>query len=229
VIVFAGAELEVPRDGLPWRGDSRINVALIAHHPRAGGNDLLLVGQNYRDERKVGTDMAGIRAVRVRPGKPPAIRPEREERLRAKGVPVEKGPTVILSKRLDDLAEGEQLFVHGRLVTDAKPLGYHARITTRLFLADDPDDVEPAGHAEEIASWKGHLSKPNGFNCLKDEGPQRSEKFGVLRVRKPAKRPLHVNLVAASGAPFDDPRPDDRLPVDAGFVEVVRYPPDWRG
>lgn len=232
VIVLAEA-YRVPAAGVEWPGASCVNVTLGAAHPKASGSgeNVVLVGENEKVP-KVDQDTGGIRVVRLRPADQAAIDPVRETKLRRKaGVPVAKRPTVMLSRKLTGVQKGEQLFVHGRLITDAGRLGYKTRITTRLFLADDPKQVEPAGHAQRIASWKGHLSKPNGFNCLSDEGPRRSEKFGVLRARESARQPVYVNLVAVSAAPDrDPPETGDDLPVERGsFLEVVRYPAELGG
>ena len=232
VIRFADVEYEVPREGLPWPGASSINLTVSCSHPEARPDEknVLLVGENEK-EKVVDQDVSGIRVVRFRPRSKDEWDAEREDKLREPGVPVAKRPVVAISKRLEDLREGEQLFVRAKLITDARPLGYHARISTRLYLADAPDALEPKGHAQEVSSWKGHLSKENGFNCAPEDGPVASEKFGVVRVLKDSREPLFVNLLATSAAPFRDPPvTDDLLPIRGdSFVEVIRYPTDQSG
>ena len=136
-----------------------------------------------------------------------------------------------MSEELRNLKQGEQLFVHGRLVTNASRLGYETRVATDLFLADSPTSLEPAGHAQSVSTWKGHLSKRNALNRLPEEGAASSEKFGVMRILKTATKPLYVNLVADSAAPFEpNPATGDRLPVGAGsFIDVIRYPANRNG
>lgn len=235
VLVVAEAEYEVPRTGLPWSGSVFINVALSAAHPKAAPGNVLLIGENEPDAPpRVDQDTGGIRAVRLSPGAQPAIPAKRERRLRRRaGVPVAKKKTVILSKKLDGLKRGEQLLVHGRLLTDAKHTGYKTRISTRMVLVDDKSEVEPAerGEAKAIASWNGHLSKENGFNCLPGEGPQPTQKYGVLRVRRDAGQPLFVNLIATSAAPGrTPPETGDDFPVETdSFLDVFRYPADLDG
>ena len=234
VLVVAEAEYEVPGTGLPWSGPVFVNVALSAAHPGAARGNVLLIGENEPDAPRVDQDTGGLRVVRLSPGAQPAVRARRERRLRRRaGVPVAKRKTVILSKKLEDLKRGEQLFVHGRLLTDAKHTGYKTRISTRMLLADDKGEVEPAegGHAKAIASWNGHISKENGFNCLPGEGPQVTRKYGVLRVRRDADQPLFVNLVATSAAPGrSPPETGDDLPVEGeSFLDVIRYPADLDG
>jgi hypothetical protein len=231
VITIAGAEYRVPRGGPPWPGPVFVNLALSAVHPRAKRGDVLLIGEN-EPEPRVDQDTGGIRVIRFGPGDEPQIPAARERRLRRRaGIPVTKTHTVLFSSRLEGLARGEQLFVRGHLVTDARHTGYATRISTEMLLADDPKQTDPGEEAKRIASWSGHLSKQNGFNCLPGEGPQHSRKFGVLRARRDAAKPLFVNLVATSSAPFADPHETgDDLPVEKGsFVEVVRYPAEMDG
>jgi hypothetical protein len=223
VVTFADAELELPAEGLPWRGPSCVNLVLGASHRRAARGDVLLIGQNEKTPVVV-QDMAGIRVVRLR-GRH-LDRPLREASCLCAGIPVAKVETVVLSHQLDDLQAGEQLFVRGNLVTDAAPLGYPARISTRLFLADSPDQAEPGGSARDIATWKGQLSKFTGFNCIPAEGPRESRKFGVVAIKRAPGRPLYANLVAVSAAPFGGAASGDQLPIDTArsFLEVTRYP-----
>jgi hypothetical protein len=153
-------------------------------------------------------------------------RPEREASCLCAGIPVAKTETVVLSHRLDDLRAGEQLLVHAKLVTDAAQLGYPARISTRLFLADSSSQVQPGGSAQQAASWKGQLSKFTGFNCIPGEGPRASQKFGVGTIKAAPGPPLYVNMVAVSAAPFGGAGGGDELPIVAGgsFLDVTRYP-----
>lgn len=231
VIVFADFGYTVPAGGIGWGGPVRVNVALSAAHPKAGPKDVLLIGQNERTP-VVGIDMAGIRAVRIRPADQPLPKAQRSSRPLVRGISTAEQRKVVFSQRLVGLRKHEQLLVKSRLVTDSASLGYPARITTRLFVADDPALTEPAadGHANSICSWKGHLSKPNGFNCLPAAGPMASQKFGVLRVLRPADRPLYVNMVAVSGDPTRRAKAGDVLPITAGsFIEVTRIDPELHG
>ena len=231
VVVFPKGELKVPRRGLPWGGASHVNLVLGASHRRAAGGDLLLVGQNEKTPVVV-QDMAGIRVVRLRPGNQPERAATRDANCRVAGIPVAKRQTLVFSHRLDDLRRGEQLVVRARLTTDASPLGYAARISSRLFLADSESQLEPGGGtAASVASWKGHLSKQTGFNCLPEDGARTTLKFGVLRVLDDPGRPLFLNLVAVSADPFGGAGANDALPVVAAdsFLDVTRYPPELEG
>lgn len=227
IVLFKGSEVTIPQR-FPQHGF--INLALAASHPKAEANHLLLIGEN-EDRKDVDQDVSGIRVVRFRPARQDRIKPTRVEELATPAVRVAKEPTRVLSMPLDDLKEGEQLFVHARIVADAAGVGYHARLSARMFLADERDHLEPKGSVEQIASWKGHLSKENGSNCLKDEGPSSRDKLGVLRMKKDARHRLFVNVVATSSAPFSENRtPGDPLTLGPeSFLEVTRYGPEHLG
>jgi len=224
VVTFGDAELRIPGGGLPWSGPSCVNLVAGASHPDARPGDLMLVGQNEKTPTVV-QDMAGIRVVRFRPGEAPEPAPEREATCRCAGVPIAKSETVVLSHELSDLAAGERLLVRGRLITDATGLASPARISTRLFVADSPDQTEPGGAAAGALTWKGHLSKFTGFNCVPGEGAQASDKYGVATVRSAPGRSLYVNLVAVSGAPFGGLQPSELLRVDTAqsSLDVTRF------
>ncbi|MET0927287.1 MAG: hypothetical protein ABWY90_07915 [Solirubrobacterales bacterium] len=226
VVTFGDVELRVPPRGLPWNGPSSVNLVVGAGHRDTSAGDVLLVGQNEKVP-KVVQDMAGIRVVRFRPGDTPEPAPEVEATCLCTGIPVAKRQTVVLSHELAELAEGEQLLVRGRLVTDAAGLPKPARISTRMFLAESPDQTEPGGAAGDSVTWKGHLSKFTGFNCIPGEGPQSSSKYGVATVRGAPGRSLYVNLVAVSAAPFGGIAADAQLAIDtaASSLAVTRFRP----
>jgi hypothetical protein len=230
VVTFDDAALDLPPGGLPWRGPAHVNLVLSASSPQAKQGDVLLIGQNEKTPVVV-QDMAGIRVVRLRGRGQQDDRPVRETACLCAGIPVAKTETVVLSHQLDDLQAGEQLLVRANLVTDASPLGYPARISTRLFLAESRDQVQPGGSAKDVASWKGQLSKFTGFNCIPADGPQTSRKFGVVAIRQAPGRPLFVSMVAVSAAPLGGSGSADQLPIDTAksFLEITRYPAPTTG
>jgi hypothetical protein len=231
VVVFPNGELKIPAGGLPWQGRAHVNLALGASHPKADRGDVLLIGENEKTPVVV-QDKAGIRVVRLRPGGQRDHPVERDSSCHVTGIPVRKVETMVFSHRLDDLRKGEQLLVKARLTTDASALGYPARISTRLFLADSGRQLDPGGgEAAKAASWKGHVSKRTGFNCLPGEGARTTLKFGVLRILRNARRPLFLNMVAVSADPFGGAGRRDELPVIGArsFLEVTRYPPEVEG
>ena len=226
MVTFADGELPIPPGGPPWAGPSRVNVVVSASHPDAKPGDVLLVGQNEKTPTVV-QDMAGIRVVRYRPGSAKGPRPEVQSACICGGVALAKKETIVLSHELADLAEGERLLVRARLVTDAAGLPAAARISTRLLVADGPDVTEPGGLAADSMTWKGHLSKYTGFNCLPAEGPQATRKFGVSKVKRAPGASLYVNLVAVSAAPFGGAKPTDQLRIDTkrSELQITRFRP----
>jgi hypothetical protein len=224
LIYFADVGYTVPNGGLGWHEETYVNVTLRAADAKARSGQFLLVGQNQQ-QPVVGQDMGGIRVVQLRPRTQPKPKPVQTTSLRVRGVPTNERKVVAYSRRLAGLTAGEQLLVRGRVVASAARLGYPARLTTRLFVAEREAQVEPGGSAQTLISWNGHLSKPNGSNCLPEEGRQTFLKFGVARVLKSTTKPLYVNLVAVSGDPTGQARSGDRLPLlSGGYLEVTRYP-----
>ncbi len=225
VVTFGDAELAIPAGGLPWRGPAFVNVVVSASHSRAKPGDVLLVGQNETTPVVV-QDMAGIRVVRSRPASSRAPDAEIESACLCREIAITKQHTVVLAHPLPALAKGERLLVKGRLVTDATGLPAPARISTRMFVADRPDQVEPGGAAGTCLTWKGQLSKLTGFNCIPADGPQTSRKYGVAKVVAAPPGDLYVNLVAVSGAPFGGTRATDQLRIDTARsqLEVTRFP-----
>ena len=78
---------------------------------------------------------------------------------------------------------------------------------------------------QAAVTWKGHLSKFTGFNCIPGEGAQASNKYGVATVRSAPGRSLYVNLVAVSGAPFGGLSSSEQLRIDTAqsSLDVTRF------
>jgi hypothetical protein len=228
VIVFTDATLRIPQKGLPWRGESFVNLLLDAHHPKAAGEQMLLIGEHEhvggRIEVKGGKGR--LNAIRFRPGAEPAAQTLRRSDLRAKEIPVDKEErTVVYSLPLDDLARGEQLTVEAAMTTSHP--GYPSRISTRLILADKESQDDTGGQAKKLTDFGGEIGEHNGFNGK--DGRFRTRRVGVFRVRRPAKR-AYVNLVADSGDPLGQGKRGDKLGlIEDGFLRVTRYDPTLRG
>jgi hypothetical protein len=196
---------------------------LGASHPDAGPGHVLLIGQNEPDGTVLG-DMGQIAALRLRPASQPPLAPTRAGPL-VDSIPIRKGVrTVVFSQRLDGLAVDDQLKVRARLETSTARLDYPARISTRVFLAASPGQEEPGGVCARLASFKGQVTKANGFNCTPDVTSTSTRKAGVLRITSRPRRPLYVNVAAVSADPFHRGTPGDRLRVTGGRCEVVRFP-----
>ncbi len=227
VLVFDRARLAVPAG---WTGPSSVNLVLDASHGSAGAGHCLLVGQNEPDGT-VERDMATLGVCRIRPANHTMPAWDREADRKARRLRIRKGenePRVVYSMPLSGLKKNEQIRVHARVVVSTAKLGFKARLTTRVFLADSATQTEPdAGLAASIASAKGRISKPNGTNCLPNGKSPPAEKVGVVRMLggAPAGKSLHVNVVATGGDPTKQAQPGTELEItNQGFLEVQRIP-----
>jgi hypothetical protein len=225
-IVFADAGVRVAAGGTPWTGPSSVNLVLSAHHPHAEEGQVLLVGENEPDGTVL-PNKGRVSVVRLRRGADIRAEPAREDDPSVREIPVRKGErTVVYSLRIPDPEAHEQFAVRARMLTSAERLGFPARVSSRLILAEDPQQSEPGGRLRGLAAFRGAISPLNGFNCIPGQGPCVTEKVGVAALRRGPDRDLFVNLVAVSADPFGGARRRDALEVaEGGFVEAVRYPP----
>jgi hypothetical protein len=225
----------MPDRGLPWPlQETCVNLVLDAHSPEAQDGQFLLVGQNNPPNEKhprpwVGQSMGRLNLIRVR-GEPGRIQTEGTRRARVGKIPIDPdAKTVVYSLPLEELKEGEQLFVRAELTTDSRHLEYPARISTRLYLVDEPDRTEPGGRAKDVACFGGVIGEHNGFNSLKQSGERTTRRVGVLRITEPSEKTLHVTMVATGGDPLKKAKGGDALKVGGGgFVAALRYPPELK-
>jgi hypothetical protein len=235
VLVFPEVGYRVPDKGFPWPlEETCINLVLDAHSPRAQDGQFLLVGQNNPADEEhrrpwVGQSMGRLNLVRVR-GELEELRREETRRPVVGRIPIDPdAKTVVYSLALKEVEEGEQLLVEAELTTDSRHLDYPARISTRVYLVDEPGRLEPGGRAKEAASFGGVIGEHNGFNSLPGSGLRTTRRAGVLRITKPSDKPLYVNLVATGGDPLRKAKREDALNVGgSGFVQAFRYPPELK-
>ena len=225
VFIFNRAAIKVPSN---WKGRGAVNLVLSANAARARPGHCLLVGANEPDGT-VQTDMGGISVARIR-GKltsPEVIR-ETTLRVPALGIHGAQPPRVVYSMPLVGLLANEQLTVYARILASAAGLGTRARMSTRVFLADSPTDVEPGnGYAAQLAANKGRVAKTNGFNYLPTGPAPATEKVGVLHVTADMKQSetVFLNVVSGSGDPSKKSGSSDQLQLrPGGFLEVRRFP-----
>jgi hypothetical protein len=229
VVAFGEVGFTVPRQGLPWEAAATcLNLVLSASHPNAHRGNVLIVGENEPDGT-VGADKGRLNAIRLRPGGQPARGAVPSRRPLVETIPVDKTKkTVVFSQRMSGLQKGEQLSVRCALETSAAHLGYPARISTRIFLADSRAQTETGGRAQKVGSEGGELCENNGFNCA-GKGTCTTRRAGVLRIEDDAGSNLYLNVVAVSGDPHRHGKPGDSLRVVSGLLERVRYPAELRG
>jgi hypothetical protein len=225
VFVFNRAPVVVPTN---WRGRGSVNVILRANHTSATAGHCLLVGANEPDGT-VQKDMGSISVSRIR-GTLAAPRVTREEQLRNRALSIrgDQPPRVLYSMPLTGLEANEQLTIYGRVLPSTAGLRTRARLSTRVFLADSPAQLEPQdGYAAQIAANKGRVAKNNGFNYLPGGSAPPTEKVGVVHIveaMKPEKT-VHLNLVGAGGDPSKKARAGDQLQIrPGGFLLARRFP-----
>lgn len=130
---------------------------------------------------------------------------------------------VIYSIPLKHLEANEQLRVEALI--DAEVSGSHrGRLRTEVFLADGPNQSEPAGksYAASISSGKGKLTRGNGSNCLPGE-TTRFRKTGTVRIAKQATKPVYLNVACTTGNPTKAADPGSIRLLSGGRLSVVRF------
>jgi hypothetical protein len=118
-LVFEPFSYIIPAAGLPWKGDSYLNLVLSAHHPKARSDQILLIGQNEPPPRKgepafVKGDQGKLNIVRCRGTPKPRGKVATTKRPLVTEVPIVKGQQVVVySLALPELEEDEQLVLAG--------------------------------------------------------------------------------------------------------------------
>jgi hypothetical protein len=223
-----------------------VNLLIDARHPNAGGGDVIVVGVD--EEHGIAQNKGMLNAVVFDPGPPADVPPVVSKRSAKRRVSVGglsgNGPkTVIYSRRVNELREGEVLIVTAKAIEKIGHLPYNVLIQSQLVLSEKPGSVSRAGTPGKIASVDGVVTAQNGFNCTQGRSghsnPCVIRKVGVVKIFKDARLhpdrgegpfvPLYLNLVVQhreifAGRPSRH-RPGDALKVKrkGGFLEVLRY------
>lgn len=225
VLVITGAGLRVrdPRR-LPCPADRCfVNLVIDANNPKAGRDDVLIVGGNKPDG-SIPQDRGRINAVLLHPADARYPKPRRSSARVDADLPLDLKRHVVYSQRLRDLEAGQQLAVAAEVVTDRSHLPYSVRTSSQLILAGSRTETEPGRFARRLGG-KGEISEANGFNCTADRDTCTTRKVGVLRISRSARRPAFVNLVMIVGPKRLEAEPGDRYEVlRRGGLSVTRYP-----
>ena len=81
-----------------------------------------------------------------------------------------------------------------------------------------------------MASLRGEITKFNGFNCLPESRSCITRKVGVLRILRPHRGEVFINLVAVSASPTHAGGAGDALQVlPGGYVQAQRFDPKLFG
>jgi hypothetical protein len=229
VAVYLGSKLTIPTpDKLPCQLDRcRINLVVDSHHPRAHRGDELILGID-RPGGKVSGDRSRLNATRLR-GSGIEARKQRTRKLRRHRVPVKEGPKrSVLSMRLRNLTEGQQLTFAASLTVDIRRLHYSSFTGSQLILARRPGAVKPSALTRAVGSLKGEVTEANGFNCTQRTTPCTARRVGTLVIEQTPVRdgrtvPLYVNFVLRN-APKEVPdRVHDFMRLRGGGITARRY------
>ena len=222
VITGAGLRVDDPRK-LPCPPDRCfVNLVIDASNPKAGTDDVLIVGGNKPDG-SIPQDRGRINAVLLHPGNARYPRPRHTRTRVTPELPLDLKRHVVYSQRLRNLEAGQQLAVEAEVVTDRNHLRYSVRTSSQLILADSRTGTEP-GRLSKRLGGKGEISEANGFNCTADRDTCTTRKVGVLRLARDAPRRVYVNLVMIVGPKRLEAKPGDRYEVRRrGGLSVTRY------
>jgi hypothetical protein len=229
-LVFEPFSYTIPARGLPWKGDTYLNLALSAHHPDAGDDQVVLIGQNEPPPRKgqpafVKGDQGKLNVVRYRGMPKPRGRVLTSRRPLASEVPIVKGqPATVYSLALPELKRDEQLTLQATYEV-RNPHGYPARVSTSVVLSDSPTATELPKGLRGAIPFHGEIGKSNGSNCLPNQ-TYLTEKFGTLRVLDDIAKDLYANLVISTGDPEHRAGSGDSIFLEpGGFVAIRRFSP----
>jgi hypothetical protein len=234
VLTFTDGALTVrDPERLPCRLDRcRINLVADAHHPQAGGGDLIMVG-GQRPDGSIPQDRGRINVVRLRGSTAPDTRIVSTSDPRKRKLRPDLERRVVYSQRLDRLLDGEQLAVDVTLRTGIAHLRYAVRTSTRVVLADSPRAVRQGRFVKGHTRYRGEISENNGSNCTQDEGTCVYRKVGVEEMRHDAVDdrgrpvPLYVNVVVVVGPKVREAQGGDRVAIRRrGGIVVTRYAPE---
>lgn len=228
-VIKLEGEYVVPDRGLSWEGPVHLLVVLSATHRDADGKQILIVGQNESDG-SIGQDMARLSVVRLRGLTVEDGAPDGTDKKRAGALPLKTEKRVVYSLRLNQPKAGEQFVTRLVMPTDSRYLKAPARLSTRVVLADDPDEVDESSYAGQVATFKGRIARNNGFNTM--SGRDKTERKAVFRVDKDCDRPLFLNVIATAGTAGYDKQHGSGAAMkvdDGGRLEVRRFSPDLFG
>jgi hypothetical protein len=107
---------------------------------------------------------------------------------------------VVLSQRLPPLRDGDVVVAVARQRTGIRELPYF--VAAKLVLAARPGATAPRANVRRIGSRAATFTDTNGFNCTPGpsafRSPCRTEKAGLVEIKRSPRRPLFANLVMRS-------------------------------
>jgi hypothetical protein len=213
--------------------ECRVNLVVDSNHPNARDGDKLILGID-RPTGDIAQDRGRLNVARLRGGPIKTREPATERRRRAR-VPIDRGAKrSILSLRLPNLREDEQLTLEAEAKLAIGHLGYSTFVGSQLLLATRPGATRTTPFTEDVGYLDGHITEANGFNCTQRTTPCTASKVGTLRITREPRRggervPLYVNYVLRNAPKQQDAGRGDSMRLRKGFIRAVVYPADARG
>lgn len=202
------------------------NVIVSAAHPRARGNDQIIIGAN-KPSGRILQNKSRLNAVMLGPrahGRRFATHRVAHRSLRLR--PKRK---VLLSQKVEGLERGDVITASAAIRSDVRHLGYNALVGAELVVARGPKATDPTRLVRRSVTQEGRISPTNGTNCTPVNSPCLTRKVGVATVRRDLRGgsggalPLFVNVVVRTKQKRVDYVHGDRLRILGGRLEVERY------
>jgi hypothetical protein len=211
----------------------RLNMVVAAHHRRARGGEVVVIGAD-RPDGSIEGGKGRLNAAVVRRGRGVETVVRRTSKRRARALPAsfDGGQRVVYSQRVSGLQAGDVLVVRATQRTRIKQLPYF--VAGKIVVSARRNARTPGRLARRIVSRRGTATETNGFNCTLGpsafRSPCRTRKAGLAVVQRTPRdargrrRPLYVNLVSRSFPKRAQARhrgyPPARILADGGLTVV---------
>lgn len=185
------------------RTECRLNMILDAHHKKAEGGEVVVVGAD-RPDGSVEGGKARLSAALIRAGAQVDRSRRKTTKRRARKLPASGAQRVVYSRRLGGLRSGDVLLARGKQLTSIRRLPYF--VASKVVLTTRPDARRPSRLSKRLTTRAGTLTETNGFNCTPGPSaftsPCTTRKLGLAVIKKTPRypngrsRPLYANLVS---------------------------------
>jgi hypothetical protein len=204
----------------------RMNMVVDAHHRRARGGEVVVVGWDLLDG-SIDQGKARLNAAVSRHGTEIVTRTRstKHRRVRRLPTPSHKDPRVVYSRRLKGLQAGDVLLIRARQRTHIKRLPYY--IGSKVVVSTGPRARRSRPLTRRIVSRSGTATEVNGFNCTLGpsafRNPCLTRKAGLALIKRTPRRqgggsrPLFVNLVS-----WGFPKPEQERLASYPPLRVIR-------
>lgn len=234
-IPFSGIRVADPASLPCDNGNCHVSMLVSVYHPDAKEGEKVVVGSSD-DNKRINQGLAQLSTIRYRPGN--KTKPQKTWRggraTQKMSIGSRNGGIkrqVIYSAKVSKLKKGDQLVVDAKARVGIKNLPYNVFIRTEVVFAKRKGSTKAYGKPLDTTA---RVSASNGRNCTQKKSAHSDvcefRKTGVISVRKNAKGPFYVNIVAGGSAMGTAPqynkwRSGDKakIPKSGGYVKVMRY------